>query len=123
MNGTDQVEKVCTKCGDPKAIEEFCKDAGYQDGRRSDCNDCRQLARSAFRQSLDEATAVPQGFTASTGRRSPSMQRHPVPTAYAQAVLEKDLPDPEVLPAAYMKRVSDYWVDLTGGEEPATRIA
>lgn len=104
------LEKVCTKCGEPKSIEYFCKDSGYKDGRRSDCNGCRQIARSTFRRELEEATRVP------------------APLGYAlrpyhQTTVEQDLPDPERLPAAYMKRVSDYWVDLIGGVEPTTRIA
>ncbi len=102
---TTTLEKVCTKCCKPKGIESFCKDSGYKDGRRGDCNGCRQIARSAFRQELQEAISAT------------------VPPTYLQTVADKDLPDPERLPAAYMKRVSDYWVDLIGGEEPAARIA
>ncbi len=113
----ETIKKVCTKCGEPKELEEFCKDAGYKDGRRSDCNECRAIARSSFRRELEDA--VHSAATLTHARLVPG----PVSVPYVQTAAPADLPDPAVLPAAYMKRVSDYWVDLIGGEEPATRIA
>lgn len=112
--------KVCTKCGDTKDITSFSVDEGlngrgvkrYRDGRRSDCNDCRAIRRAQLRRGAQDVPVtlpVPLGYV-------------PNP-AYLQTAAEEDLPDPERLPAAYMKRVSDYWIDLIGGEEPATRIA
>jgi hypothetical protein len=34
-----------------------------------------------------------------------------------------DLPNPELLPAAYLKRCADYWLDLVEGGSNPKRIA
>ena len=35
------VSKRCSKCGTPKSLEEFHRDAGKADGHRSQCKDCK----------------------------------------------------------------------------------
>lgn len=96
--------KQCTKCLNDKSATEFCKDSGYKDGRRSDCNGCRNAARS---NSAVVTLPKPLGY---------------VPMPYFQVVEEQDLPPPEKLPAAYLKRCADYWIDLTGEGTATTRI-
>jgi hypothetical protein len=107
---TQTTSKVCSKCTKTKPLDEFCKDSGYSDGRRSDCNGCRSLVRRGQN---------PQFRSENLG----AMPKPPQVVPYNMTVPEQDLPAPNRLPAAYLKRCSDYWTALVGGEEPTARIA
>ena len=91
------MDKICSKCGRTKPFSAFCKDSGYMDGRRSDCNECRRLTRAI--QDIRPEHSPPQ-FSQ-------------VP--FFTTVPERELPEPYNLPAAYLKRCHDYWDDLLGG--------
>ena len=94
--------KTCIKCNQEKPIQDFCKDNKYKDGRRSDCNLCRNARR---------------GF-AKVETLKPRTPLHGHMTHSAD-----ELPSPERLPAAYLKRCADYWIALVGDEDYVSRIA
>lgn len=41
--------KVCSKCKEEKAIEQFSKGKGYRDGRRAQCKSCTRIADREYR--------------------------------------------------------------------------
>ena len=43
------VKKKCTKCGDPKPLDQFNIDAGHRDGHRSECQACERTRRKTYR--------------------------------------------------------------------------
>lgn len=100
----------CKKCEESLPILQFCKDSGYLSGRRSDCNSCRNLVRRKAPPAQTITSALPRLVGA------------PVQMPYFTTVAEKDLPDPTRVPAHMLKRYSDYWLELVGGNEPTTRI-
>lgn len=102
--------KTCSKCQRVKSVIDFCKDSGYKDGRRSDCNACRRVDRV-----INANDMRPKPVTVTL----PAALGH-VP--YVRAIEEKELPAPDQLPAAYLKRCADYWTDLLGEGTVATRI-
>lgn len=110
MKVEHQLFKVCISCQHERPIEAFCKDGGYKDGRRGDCNECRQIRRHAGTERIG-----PHGHE--------NVQQITSAPVYFQTAQEKDLPDPDRLPAAYLKRCADYWLDLLGNVNPTTRIA
>lgn len=112
---TEGLRKTCAKCLKDKSIDVFCLDAGYKDGRRSDCNLCRSAARR--KQDVGYTPRDVLGLLPSATKITPTF----VP--YFTTIPEQDLPTPERLPAAYLKRCSDYWTDLVGGNNPTQRIA
>lgn len=89
--------KQCTQCLCDKDVSLFRKDVTYKSGRRNYCTECYNRTRSTVQLVKPKAH-------------------------YRQAAVLAELPRPEDLPAAYMKRVSDYWTSLVGGEEPTRRI-
>jgi len=107
----DLTEKICMKCEESRPLTAFRKDDKCKDGHRNSCKVCRKLDPR-----IEPSTVT----VTTTATAAPSVTTTLVP--YFQTVLEQDLPDPERLPAAYLKRCSDYWTDLVGGEEPARRI-
>lgn len=43
--------KICTKCGEEKALEKFSPDAATRDGKNSWCKSCRNATTKAWNQS------------------------------------------------------------------------
>lgn len=98
-------KKACIHCGMIKDITEFPKDASYKDGYRSSCKNCRNFKRR-------------------TGTYPEDIYLDKLPEANASSVTIFDscvlpveiLPEPEKLPAAYLKRCAEYWLDLIGSD-------
>lgn len=129
--------KTCIACLKHKPVSQFCKDSGYKDGYRGDCNACRNEARRGF---LKQEEVLPDGdgrlfgipdLNRAAPRRLPSLGVNPSYDLKYRPVTQpewltnrEDLPDPKYLPAAYLKRCADYWTDLLGdNENTTTRIA
>ncbi len=104
-------QKICIKCHNPKDLDRFSRDSSYSDGLRSACNECRNAKRRENR------------VTASATTITVAKHIQPVFAPYSMTPCDQDLPDPDRLPAAYLKRCSDYWVELVGGNTPQTRLA
>jgi len=112
-----QPKKTCIHCHKSLSIWFFGRDPGYKDGRRSDCNDCRNASRRASTRLARELISLPpiapkDTFWGAAHLGGPLNPRVQLP----------ELPAPEVLPAAYLKRCSDYWTDLLGGSTSPARI-
>lgn len=137
--------KTCRKCSAEKAIENFRRDSSYREGRRTECNVCRNARERTYGPSIryePPVYSIPSVNLSShheklhshqfiaveefQGKRIGPPIEDPWPQTdfpkYSQTVPEKDLPPPESLPAAYLKRCSDYWLALLGDEQPTTRI-
>lgn len=48
------MKKICTKCGENKALEKYSKDPSKKDGRYSSCKDCVKKYRIEHRQQIRE---------------------------------------------------------------------
>ena len=121
--------KVCIDCGATKPVSQFCKDAGYKDGYRGDCNKCRNGARRFISDLESESIDIPAhgmpDVRKSAPRRVPSWVQdsdYKIGTPVRLLDTRVELPNPEHLPAAYLKRCADYWTDLLG-ENTVSRIA
>jgi phage-related minor tail protein len=49
--------KKCTKCGEVKAFDEYCKDKNSKDGLRGNCKSCAKAYRKQYRQDNKEKLA------------------------------------------------------------------
>ena len=43
-------QKLCTKCGEMKLLDDLVKDKGRKDGRRSVCKECTKIVKRTWRQ-------------------------------------------------------------------------
>lgn len=39
------IEKICTKCNEPKSLDDFHKNSHNKDGLQSQCRDCRNASK------------------------------------------------------------------------------
>jgi hypothetical protein len=49
LKGIIMILKSCSKCGQPKTLDEFNKDKLQKDGHRPDCKECRKKQQSEYR--------------------------------------------------------------------------
>ena len=54
--------KVCTKCGESKALEDYYEDSRHKDGRFSECKSCRNVVQIKYNKS-DEGKASHVKYT------------------------------------------------------------
>lgn len=49
-------QKKCSKCGEVKPLDEFCKDRWNKDGRKSNCRECAKAMTRKWRKANPEKT-------------------------------------------------------------------
>lgn len=104
--------KTCPICVQPFSTS---------DSRRKTCSKaCADVSRSQVQTNpTNTEELTPEAFA----RVLELVENPPAPTEKLKRLMRDELPDPETLPAAYVKLVHDMWAALTGESDSKTRIA
>lgn len=83
--------KKCSKCGDPKSLDEFSRDKAGKDGRKTMCKECERDYQKAYSLKKKMKRKKPKTVSSAEGKTPPPAQQMPgmlKKAALGQAIID-----------------------------------